>query len=106
MFFTSWSYFVEFLKLLFTVLKNSNYFLRYDWSKSGHITGEIPYGMGKLKRWKTLFHLKSIFYIFQAIFLKFSQSNFYTITKKRNLGFLKFKEKRLLFFIFFIKLFF
>ena len=42
MFFTSWFYFIEFLlsfKLLFTVFKNSNYFLRYDRSKSGCITG-------------------------------------------------------------------
>ena len=34
--------FIEFLlsfKLLFTVLKNSNYFLKYDRLKSGRITG-------------------------------------------------------------------
>ena len=42
MFSTSLSNFIEFLpsfKMLFTVLLNSNYFLRNDRSKLGHITG-------------------------------------------------------------------
>ena len=41
---------VEFLlsfKLLFKVLKSSNYFLKYDWSKSGSITGSL--WEGKIK---------------------------------------------------------
>ena len=44
MFFTSWSYFIEFLlsfKLLFTVLKNSYYLLKYDRSKSEATTGYL-----------------------------------------------------------------
>ena len=53
MFYTSWSYFKEFLtsfKLLFTVLKNSNNFLRYD--KSNFDLQQVIYGKGKLKRQK------------------------------------------------------
>ena len=81
MFFTSWSYFTEFLlrfKMLF--IKKLDCVSRYDQSKSGRIID--PYGKGKLKWQKWLFHLKSISsFIFQAIFFKLSQSNLYTITK-------------------------
>ena len=43
-------FFIKFLlsfKMLFTVLKNSNYFLRYDQSKSSRTTGSLWEGETK-----------------------------------------------------------
>ena len=60
---------------------------------------------GKTKPAKKLLYLKSISYIFQALFFKLSQSNLSIITKKRYFGLEKnfkpksfFSKKRILFF--------
>ena len=50
MFFTGWSYFIELFlsfKMPFMVLKNLNYFLRYDQSKSSGIIESLWEGKTK-----------------------------------------------------------
>ena len=101
MFFTSWSYFIEFLlrfKLLFTVLKNSNYFLWYDQSKSGCITGSL--WKGKTKTEKLDYFIQNLSH---PTFLKQPFSNFHSLIfiqsqKKLHVKFKKIVSKNTFFF--------
>ena len=79
-------------KLLFTVLKNSNYFLRYDRSKSGCITGFLQEAQSKtvnilksLKFYLLLHFLSNLAQVFRKCSLHYKK-------KKHYVGIFKFKK--------------
>ena len=69
--------------MLFTIKKSLDKFLRYDWSKLGHIIGFLQ--EEKTKTAKKIFHLKSI----SPTFFKQSSLNFHCLVfvlKKQYVG--------------------
>ena len=87
MFFTSWSYFKEFLlsfNLPFTVLKIQIIF----WDMTVKVGPHNRYLIQKENGKKSLFRLKSISFIFQTILLTFLAHVPYIIRKKHYVGIL------------------